>query len=277
MQTPPTGLSAQPDGVLIELYRSERDQAAMRTLVERHHDPIYRRLRHELGSQAEAEACSRTLWIQLTRQLDGHGDEDRFAQRLGELATALIEEHWQRKAAAERVRAHADGMTQADGEALAGARRPDAMRATPQERLTDERIDRLVRQLIPALPVEQRAAWLLKHECERWDPARPLEWTHLAQLNGVDVADAWSLFTSARARLIGGARDTGRVVLDEEEMLVFLVWTQAQRAMEQEHYSWSYFGQLMGVPASTMQTRYDAAEQRLAEALEQADTTGQPG
>lgn len=237
---PAASLSRHADAVLIELYRTERDREAMRALVERHHDPIRRRLRRELRDDAEAEACSERLWIEVARRLDDYRDEGEFPRWLSTIATALIEER----------------------------RAVDAPEPGPGP-VGDGLVDRLVRELIPALPVDQRTAWLLRHESALRDPEHRLEWTHLAELNGVDVADAWSLFESARGRLIGGARSASSTALDEQEMLVFLVWTEAQRAAGPERVSWGYLGELLGVPAATMEARYRAARERLTGALEE--------
>ena len=48
----------------------------------------------------------------------------------------------------------------------------------------------------------------------------------MATLNGIDKETAWKRFESARDTLMAGA--TANQV-DREEMLIFLVWTQAKR------------------------------------------------
>ena len=234
-----TVLTGHGDDVLIELYRTERDLEAMRALVERHHGPIHRLLLRELHDDADADACAQRLWIEAARRLDDYRDEAEFPRWLSTIATELVEERRRDEGERERRTATDDGL-----------------------------VDRLVRELIPALPVEQRAAWLLRHESEFRGPERRLEWSHLAELNGIDVEDAWGLFESARGRLVGAARSPSSAVLDDEEMLVFLVWTQAQRATGNESFSWDYVGELLGVPVGTVRRHYRAAQERLTAALE---------
>lgn len=238
-------LSEYADGVLIELYRAERDAASMRALVERHHDSQHRRFMQELQDAAAAEACSRDLWIRAAGGLDDFGDDDDFTTYLAEIATELIENCVAHRGARHRVRSGAD-----DGAA---------------ER---ELMERLVRVLIPSLPIAERMAWLLWHEGHAGSQDRRLEWSHLAELNGLTRQETWKLFESARTRFMNAAGNSRRSVPDEQETLVFLVWTQAHKPAGVAPFSWDYLADLLGVSTGSMRRNYQAASRALSRAIE---------
>jgi len=259
-----TPLHDASDAELIRRYLDAQDQSAMRVLVERHHDPIYRRFRREMRNEADAEDWSQRLWIQVMRHLGTYRDEGKFPQFLSTIASNMIKDHWRQKATRARVLVESDD-TEEDH---ARQGRLDD-RVDPERNLiNDEMVTHLVRDLIPALPADQRTAWLLRHESEYWEPGRPFEWSHLAELNGVAVERTWQVFESARAKFMRAVHQERADGIEAEEMLVFLVWTQAQRATKDESFSWDYFAELIGVPVNTMKTRYRAAQRRLAEALD---------
>ena len=259
------GLTEESDAALIERYVSGRSEAAMRTLVERHHPMIHRRFRRELRNDADADDWSQRLWIRVVGHLDEYRDEDKFPQFLSTVATNMIKDHWRQKTTRERVLVETDDTEEDHARHGRLDDEIDPERAT----INDEMVERLTRELIPALPSEQRTAWLLRHESEYWEPGRPFEWTHLAELNGIGVEDTWRAFESARSKLMRGARGAGAADgIDVDEESIFLVWTQAQRARKDESFSWDYFAELLGVPTNTMKTRYRAAQKRLAEALD---------
>ena len=259
------GLHEESDAALIERYVNGRSEAAMRALVERHHATIHRRFRRELGNDADADDWSQRLWVRVVGRLAEYRDEGKFPQFLSTIATNMIKDHWRRRAAHDRV------LVESDDTEEEHARRGRLDDDVDPERATinDEMVAHLTGTLIPALPSEQRAAWLLRHESEYWEPGRPFEWTHLAELNGIGVGEAWRAFESARSKLMRGARGAGAAErIDADEEAIFLVWTQAQRATKDEDFSWDYFAELLGVPVNTMKTRYRTAQKRLAEALD---------
>ena len=252
------------DAELIRRYLDRRDEAAVRTLVERHHDQIHRRFRREFRNDADAEDWAQRLWIRVLGHLDDYRDEGKFPQFLSTIATNMIKDHWRRGQTHGRVfvdSADTDEDHERHGR-MSDARDPE------RAMIDDELVAHLTRTLIPALPSEQRAAWLLRHESEYWEPGRPLQWTHLAELNGMETDSAWRTFESARRKLMVAVREDRATPMDADETLVFLVWTQAQRAAKDESFSWEYFSELLGVPVNTMKTRYRSAQKRLAEALD---------
>ena len=250
------------DADLIKRYVDSSDQQAMRVLVERHYDTLFRRFRRELKNEADAEDCAQRVWVQVARNLHSYEDEGKFPHYLSMISSNMIKEHWRNKNTRERVVVAQDEDKDYENiESMGDDRNPE------RALVNEEVINHLVRELIPALPTEQRAAWLLRHESEYWEPGKRLEWAHLAELNGLDVPTAWKIFESAREKLMVALSKDNAGKIDADEMLVFLVWTQAQRAEKGENFSWDYFSHLIGVPVNTMKTRYRAAQKRLAESL----------
>jgi len=121
--------------------------------------------------------------------------------------------------------------------------------------------------LIPALPVEQRAAWLLRHESEYWEATKPFTWAHIAELNGMSDADVASMFATARDKLLMGSTNGQVTELEELELLIFVVWTQAQRYEKSKNFTWEYFAEILGQPVNTMKTRYRSAQKTLDKGL----------
>lgn len=255
-------MKQESDADLIGRYVESKDENAMRILVQRYYDTLYRRFRRELKNEADAEDCAQRVWVQVARNLHKYEDEGKFPQYLSTISTNMIKEHWRNKGTREKVIIGQDGETDYDNMASMGDDR-DPERAV----INSELVDHLVRELIPALPAEQRAAWLLRHESEYWEPGKRLEWSHLAELNGLDVQHAWEIFERAREKYMRSASSSKPSEINADEMLVFLVWTQAQRASKDESFSWEYFSNLINVPVNTMKTRYRAAQKRLAESL----------
>lgn len=255
-------MNNETDGELITRYVANSDQNAMRVLVERHYDMLYRRFRRELKNEADAEDCAQRVWVQVARNLATYKDEGKFPNFLSMIASNMIKEFWRNKGTREKVVVSQDEEMDYDRiESMGDHNDPEKLMSD------DELVDHLVKELIPALPTEQRAAWLLRHESEYWEPGKRLEWAHLAELNGTDIATAWDAFERARFKLMTASSKKTDSEIDGEEQLIFLVWTQAQRALKEQNFSWEYFSDLLGVSENTMKTRYRTAQKRLAESL----------
>jgi len=125
----------------------------------------------------------------------------------------------------------------------------------------------LTNTLIPELICEQRLAFLLMHESEHWEEKRRLGWQHLAQMNGMDAQEAWSRFEVFRNKLLQKVSSHSSEDLDCDSLLVFLIWTQAQRLEKQQSFTWDYFSEVLGVSVNTLKTRYRTALKKLAQGL----------
>ncbi len=246
---------------LIELYRNQKDEHAMRALVERHYDTVFRRFSRELRNQFDAEDASQKLWLQVARNLDGYEDQGKFSHYLSSIASNIIKTHWRDTSTRQNVVVEAT--QDEEGNELEAE---DWV--SPENLIADHEMVRyLTEELIPSLPAEQRLAWLLRHESEYWEPNKPMKWQQMAELNGVNVDQMWHTFENAREKLMHKAATDSVAEIGTEELSAFLVWTQAQRANKNQKFSWDYFAHLLNVPVNTMKTRYRSAQQTLANGL----------
>jgi len=263
-------LNEKTDGELIALYNDSGSQAAIRTLVERHYERMYRRFTREVRNEADAGDLSQKLWLQVTRNLDTYKDEGKFPQFLSTVATNLLNDHWRQTGTRSKYitePGETDDILDLETDSV------DPERALENDQL----MVRLVSELIPALPPEQRLAWLLRHESEYWEPGQRFEWKHLAELNGITTEEAWIKFDAARHRYLGAAQNVNSSSLpnsdvdggsEAEEQVIFVIWTQANRPAKNQSFSWDYFANLLNVPVNTMKTRYRSAQQSLADSLQ---------
>lgn len=266
-------LNGLSDGQLIKLYVTEQNQHAMRTLVDRHHDRIYSRFLTEVRNTADASDLEQQLWLRVNRHLPDYKDEGKFPHFLSRIATNLLTDYWRQARRKSDVIVEFRSHSSADKDDVNTNHTinnyQDQSPSEEDKLHNDELIHYLITELIPQLPVEQRTAWLLKHESEYWEPGRHLDWQHLATLTGCDEDTVWQRFESARRKLMqtANAKNNKPTPLDSEEILVFIVWTQTQRLRKEDEFTWDYFADLLGVPTSTMKTRYRAAQKYLSEGL----------
>lgn len=256
------------DGELITRYIKDGDQSAFEILLRRHHDRVFWRFLKRCGNRADAEDLTQQLWIRVVDNLDNYSDQDKFGPFLATIGTNLLNDHWRRKG----VRSAAFVDWNDDEEDMPRLDPASREGSAEDQVLRGEAINHLVSNLIPSLPAEQRMIYLLRHESEHWEESSRLEWSHLAELNGMSVDEAWSKFESARHSLMGMANNDEAEQPDSpdnDELLMFLVWTQAQRPNKEQKYTESYFADLIGVPVNTLKTRYRAASKSLADGLEQ--------
>ena len=233
-----------------------------RQLVERHYDVLYRRFVSRGLSLADAEDLAQKVWLQVFQHIGNYDAQGRFPHYLSTIASNLMKTHWRDTGTRQAVIASSD--TREDGSVMEAV-----TEINPEDRsAADESAAYLTQTLIPSLPVEQRMAWLLRHESEYWEPERPFTWSHMAEMNGMDEQQAWATFESAREKFMCAGRAPDLEPPDADETSVFLVWTQAQRAGKQQRFTCDYFARLLNVPENTMKTRYRAAEKALRKGLQ---------
>jgi len=258
------------DGELITRYVKKQDEGAIRMLVQRYHHDLHSRFLRELRNEADAFDLQQKLWLQVTRNLGSYKDEGKFAHYLSRIASNQLNDFWRSKGRRSEVfvenRSTAGDQDDGDSEHWAVSNTGDGSPDEEQRLIESELVEYLVTVLIPGLPVDQRIAWLLRHESEYWEPGRRLDWNHLADLNGMDVDQAWESFETAREKLLTGSGQGGQD-LSEDELGIFMIWTQAQRARKEQQFTWEYFSALLGVPTNTMKTRYRTAQKQLAAGL----------
>jgi len=267
-----------PDGELIRRYLTEQDQSAFEALLRRHHDQVFWRFLKRVGNRADAEDLTQQMWIRVVDNLGRYDDQGKFSSFLATIGTNLLNDHWRRKGV--RSAAFVDWT---DDEEHSPKLDPADRRGSAEDDVVRQSaINYLVTELIPQLPCEQRMIYLLRHESEHWEENRRLDWSHMAELNGVTVNDAWSRFESMRKDLLmlthageesqDESLDFSKSPRDEasdsgEKLLIFLVWTQAQRPHKDQKYTESYFAELLGVSVNTLKTRYRTATRSLARGL----------
>jgi RNA polymerase sigma factor (sigma-70 family) len=163
----------------------------------RYYDTSYRRFLKRCHHKEDAADLTQQLWINMISKLEGYQDEGKFTAFLTRSASNLLTDYWRHKGVVNRVMLEDNE----DGPSLL-----DNATDTSQEPLNNtvlqDEVDTLTHELIPALPCEQRMAWLLRHESEFWEDKQPLSWEHLAELNGIDKQTAWQHFENLRNQLI---------------------------------------------------------------------------
>lgn len=250
------------DGELIQLYVKGADEQAFETLLRRYYSFVYKRFAAQCG-QTNADDLCQQLWIRVLDHLQDYKDEGKFSAFLSTIARNLLNDHWRRTGVRSQVAA------EWDDEAVERDREFASHEGSVEDQVVRQSaIKYLVAEMIPSLPCEQRMIYLLRHESEHWDQKCRLEWSHLAELNGIDESTAWARFEAARTKMVKNTT-TGRCddEVEDEELLIFVVWTQAQRPDKSGKYTESYFAELLGVPVNTLKTRYKAASTRLAEGM----------
>lgn len=269
-----SNLKESSDAELIQLYvahRSESD-AALRVLIERHNQQMFDRYMAKVHDKTIASDLVQELWTKVAANLHRYKDEGKFEHYLSRLHSNVRIDFY-RKSGKDKALfvdnqgGHTtDDFAESDNEYYTDNHEDPAQNAEEQVS-NDALAEYLSGVLIPALPVEQRAAWLLRHESEYWEPARRFEWRHLAELNNLTEEQTAAIFESARHKLMTTTTNGSKGTLEEIELLVFLVWTQAQRLDKAQKFTWDYFAELLGQPVNTMKTRYRTAQKSLQQSL----------
>ena len=264
-----TMLSDFSDGELIRKYLDDKSEPAFETLLDRHYDRVYKRFLSHCRNPADAADLSQQLWLRVLNSLDGYQDDGKFPSLLMRIATNLLTDYWRRKGVRDNVIADlVDSNVDQATDAISQARDHCADMQTSLEH--DEAIKHLVSQLIPSLSCEQRTAFLLRHESEYWEGMNRLSWDHLAELNGIQAEDAWARFERTRNALLHSANSGYEPKTFEcEDLLIFLVWTQAQRLHKQGSFTWDYFAEILHVPVATMKTRYRSAVNAIKKGMDE--------
>lgn len=263
-------LDNQTDGDLISMYLNQNSEVAMRTLVSRHHGRLRARFLKEVQNLADAKDLEQQLWLRVVRDLKNYREDGKFAHLLSRIASNLLKDHWRASGRKNKVFSTSYSDDSDDGKSgsdLAIEHYQDPSPDGEKHLINNELVEYLVKELVPALPVEQRTAWLLRHESEYWESDSRLEWEHLAELNGMSTEDTWNSFETSRKKLMSACHDKSTANLDEQELLIFLVWTQVQRLNKEQQFTWPYFARLLGVPENTMKTRYRSAQKTLSDGL----------
>lgn len=252
------------DNQLIQRYIQQKDTRAFEALVRRHYDIVHRRLLTHTKNPAQADDLAQDLWIRVLDYLPNYQDNDKFSHFLNTIATNLLRDMWRKSGVRDELsldKLEEDGQLDAQGNVEILRDSVTAQYAASAE------LEYLTKQLIPQLPAQLRMVFLLKHEAEYWDDKQPFRWQHLADLNNMDLETVWQHFQSARDKLVQNHNGVNKTELSAEELQIFLVWTQAQRASKSGKYTEQYFADLLNIPVNTFKTHYRKAVQFLNEKM----------
>lgn len=258
MQQTPT------DWDLIRRYLDHADERAFEQLMTRHYDSVYRRLLSHCKHPDDAADMAQQLWIRVVNNLDSYQDDGRFPSFLMRSTTNMLTDYWRRKGVRDQV-IQQNFAADEEGDAIELAADLGADTGALHE--AQDQVAHLTRTLIPSLVCEQRLAFLLMHESEHWEEKHRLGWHHLAELNGIDAKEAWQRFEQVRNGLLERLHAPAGEQPDCESLLVFLIWTQAQRLDKRQSFTWDYFSEILGVSTNTLKTRYRTALKKLAQGL----------
>lgn len=251
-------LNQQTDGELISKYQESRNELAAKELLQRHYDSVLKQFRSKLSLQ-DSEDCAQILWTRFFNNIDNYEDSGRLEHYLSTAVSNLKKEHWRNTGTRNKHIASEYGKHDGDDD-MPDLEYADDTASIEDAAISNEMISHLVNKLIPGLPPEQRMLWLLQHESEFWDLTQPLSWETLAQLNGTTTDIAWDRFESARNSILGTYNNPpsnpSDIKIDPEGMLVYLVWTQANRPDKKTKYTMQYFSTLLNEPENTLKTRY---------------------
>lgn len=251
------------DRELIRRYLDSADERAFEQLMSRHYDSVYRRLLSHCKHPEDAADMAQQLWIRVVNNLANYDDDGKFPSFLMRSTTNMLTDYWRRKGVRDQVIQQTLSEEEADAVEMAADQGID----TGALHEVQDQVACLTRKLIPELVCEQRLAFLLMHESEHWEEKHRLGWQHLAELNGMDAQEAWSRFESFRNGLLQQSKDHVNKEPDCDSLLLFLVWTQAQRLEKRQSFTWDYFAEVLGVSTNTLKTRYRTALKKLAQGL----------
>ena len=262
---PSAGGQEATDAELIHDYVSNKSAAAFETLVRRHYNVVHKRLISLTQNHADADDLSQKLWLRVLEHLPNYQDKQKFPHFLNTIATNLVKDEWRK--AGVRNQSSLDNMLENNVKDSSGnLLMVDEQDDVPELLNRRSEITYLVKVLIPGLATKLRSVFLLRHESEYWDEKQPFQWQHLGELNNLSTQEASQRFVAARDSLLTG--DSGHADLTEEDRLIFLTWTQAQRLEKSAKQTEVYLASLLNIPVNTFKTRYRAALAELSDGLE---------
>jgi len=252
------------DAELISDFVNSKSAEAFETLVRRHYNVIHGRLLSITRNSADADDLSQKLWLRVLENLPNYKDNQKFPNFLNTVATNLVRDEWRKLSI--RKQSSLDELMEESSQDGAGN-----LLLADEEEISEKisnrtEISHLVKVLIPKLGVKLRAVFLLRHESEYWDDKQPFQWQHLAELNNLDVDQVVARFIEVRDFLLSGTKPVTELV--DDDRLIFLTWTQAQRFDKSAKQTETYLASLLGIPVNTFKTRYRAALAELSDGLE---------
>ena len=259
-------LENKTDSELIHVFLEEKNKKAFDVLLRRHYQRLYLRFIRRINDEAKAHDLCQTLWLRVLQHLPSYQDKAKFEHYLNTIASNLLKDHWRAQSSSPEQQIGND-QDDLDFESSIDLIRDGSEKSEEEGYVQREAVHQLVNEFIPDLPCDQRLVYLLRHESEFWDGQKPLQWQHLAELNGMEAEEVCAIFESVRDRLIKSTHDDTPVVLTCIEKLIFLVWTQSQRVDKKKRYTESYYAELLDMPVNSFKTKYRASVKSLAQRM----------
>lgn len=244
------------DADLVDAWQKDNDEAALDFLIRRYYPIVFRRLRLKLSNIADAQEVTQDAFIKLVNSLENYSDEGKFSHFLNTVVSSQLVDFY---------RKHGKHQLDQELDLELPAFADDLSSNVESGLFASQKVDYLTKHCIPQLPALERMVFLLMHESELWDFDTPLEWSHVATLNAIDQSTAWQRFESAREALMKGSSAQN---IDPEELLVFLLWTQAKRPNKIPH-TLQYFANLLGEAEQNLRNRSHKAKKNLEACLAQ--------
>jgi len=243
------------DSDLVKEWQTAQCDKALNVLVKRHYKTIYRRMKAKTNNREDAKEITQDAFLKLVKNLESYKDNGKFTNFLNTIATTTLIDFYRKNG------------TSFDEESLEYEMQLDNENSRNDDisYLAEKKVEYLTTHCVPQLPPKERLVFLLLHESELWDSDTPLEWSHIATLNGIDKETAWARFESAREILMKGLPAEK---VDIEELLIFLLWTQANRPFK-TGYTLKYFANLIGEAEQNLRNWSHKAKNNLNESLSQ--------
>lgn len=251
------------DWQLIRRYLDKHDVDAFEHLMKRHYDTVYSYVLARSPQQSEASYLTQRIWTAVVDQLDEFEPTMDFLRFLTDISHEIITE-FQRAQASPPAIAPVETYSSTQPEV-----RPEPQ--VPVMESEGASHERFVSEQLRSLSCEERMIYLLK-EVSDHPLSTGLSWERLADFNGIDSQDAWDRFELVRKLLLEKHhQDMGKKRLECLDLLIFLVWTQANRPSQNQIFSWHYYSDLTGMATLQLQMDYRSAEKKLAKASDNDD------
>lgn len=249
------------DWQLICRYLDKHDINAFENLMQRHYDTAYSYVLARSPQQTEASYLTQRVWTTTVDRLEEFEQSMSFPSFITDISNEVTTEFQRNRGNVPAPETHPP--TERPPNTTEPPIEPTDSRSLAEERFNSEELS--------SMNCEERMIYLLKALSDHRDPVK-LTWEALADFNGIDSQDAWDRFELVRKILIKKQhKDSGSKRLECEDLLIFLVWTQANRTNDSQTFSWNYFAELTGIPAIQLQLRYRSALRKTSRGLRNDD------
>ena len=252
---------------LVRRYLENGDQASFRILLNRYLDITKRVVSRYCENKSDVDDLVQQIWIKIIDSLSRYENQNRFIAFHNTIAKNTIKDYWKFKNVRSSTISFEDISNGTD------SYNPASTELSEERKYSSHQaVNHLATQLIPSLPCNLKTVFILRHEAEFWERNRRLSWSALGKLFGLSETEVWQHFDRVRKASIealGGSKQKPADNLSEEELSVFIIWTQAQRLPQLKKVTEADLADLLGIPVNTFKTNYRKAKSILTESMEQ--------